>query len=544
MSDGGTRQGSRKSMSRLCAGADMSNPSGRSISLTMIKALVLVMAGATLMLSLRSIPALCDVPLTEDGYYMLSVSRNMGLGKGMTIDGHTPTNGVQPLWTLLCAPLFFLVDGDRILGLRLVLAAHWMVFLATAYCVGRIAQGSIKKREIDSSLAFWVAALVYLSSVGLIKRHFNGLETGFTLFLYALAWRYYQLGRAQTWRGLVAFGGLLGLLVLARIDAVFLVIIIALYQLVSPGGDGLIKRLARGATVGAVSFLVSSPWWFYNLKVFGALIPSSGAAQQAWGLSWARIAGALIALSNTAVSQLYMATRFETTLAVNIARTALAGVIVLLFWKAALISDQKGEADRGKGEAAVRRTLEFGALIFMATGVLVGWYVASSWATHFYSRYFSPFALVWTVAISYILAVYAKRLPRLTASLLILLALTVIFGVYGLVFQKFVSGNQWYREQLSLVRSHIPDDEPVAAGQSGTLGYFRDEVLNLDGKVNAEALEYQDRMDEYLTGRGVVWFCDWPSYFRQYFGEGLQEKGWRVVGQKGRFQLYRRESDH
>ena len=41
------------------------------------------------------------MPLTEDGYYSLSVARNLAAGKGMTIDGANLTNGFQPLFTMI-----------------------------------------------------------------------------------------------------------------------------------------------------------------------------------------------------------------------------------------------------------------------------------------------------------------------------------------------------------------------------------------------------------------------------------------------------------
>src|SRR5215831_20633195 len=54
---------------------------------------------------------------TEDGYLMLTIARNIALGHGMSVsDGLQPTNGTQPLATLLWAAVFKLVAGDRRLG--------------------------------------------------------------------------------------------------------------------------------------------------------------------------------------------------------------------------------------------------------------------------------------------------------------------------------------------------------------------------------------------------------------------------------------------
>ena len=82
----------------------------------------------------------------------------------------------------------------------------------------------------------------------------------------------------------------------------------------------------------------------------------------------------------------------------------------------------------------------------------------------------------------------------------------------------------------------------MAAGQSGTLGYFRAGVVNLDGKVNAEALVYQSRMWEYLAQGRARWLCDWPSYVRAYLGDRPEQHGWKLVGRNGEFVLYHRET--
>ena len=52
--------------------------------------------------------------VSEDGYLMLTVARNLALGNGLSIsDGTIPSNGVQPLATLLFAGCIWLAGGDR-----------------------------------------------------------------------------------------------------------------------------------------------------------------------------------------------------------------------------------------------------------------------------------------------------------------------------------------------------------------------------------------------------------------------------------------------
>jgi hypothetical protein len=100
-----------------------------------------------------------------------------------------------------------------------------------------------------------------------------------------------------------------------------------------------------------------------------------------------------------------------------------------------------------------------------------------------------------------------------------------------------------FADQVRLVQASVPPEATVAAGQTGTLGYFRDRVLNLDGKVNGEALRYQDRMPEYLDARGVRWFCDMRGYVDRYLGPRPEEHGWGLVAEAGLFRLYSRNPE-
>src|SRR3989304_2497221 len=55
----------------------------------------------------------------DDAYYNFQVARNVALGRGMTFDGVSPTNGVHPTVFLTSLPFFFLAGTDRVLPVRL-----------------------------------------------------------------------------------------------------------------------------------------------------------------------------------------------------------------------------------------------------------------------------------------------------------------------------------------------------------------------------------------------------------------------------------------
>jgi len=75
----------------------------------------------------RPTEMLADRPFRDDGFYGLTVSRNLAIGKGLSVsDGEIPTNGIQPVFVFLCS-LLYLVTPDRYQALRLVHGLHLMI---------------------------------------------------------------------------------------------------------------------------------------------------------------------------------------------------------------------------------------------------------------------------------------------------------------------------------------------------------------------------------------------------------------------------------
>lgn len=73
----------------------------RDTSFLILQVLTVVVGLVLFSLVLRPAGHVYDMPLTEDGYYSLSVARNLAAGHGMTIDGINLTNGFQPLFTVI-----------------------------------------------------------------------------------------------------------------------------------------------------------------------------------------------------------------------------------------------------------------------------------------------------------------------------------------------------------------------------------------------------------------------------------------------------------
>ncbi|MBI3453351.1 MAG: hypothetical protein HY057_11115 [Rhodospirillales bacterium] len=546
------------------------DPAARDLSVIRLFAILAILGLATL--ALRAPEQVHDWPLTEDGYYSLSVARNLAAGHGLTIDGRTLTNGFQPLFTVLEAGAFALAGGDEGLALRFVMVLAWLFHAGGAAIIGLVARDAWPARfgAAERARRFWLAALLYLTAPLILSHAYNGLETGCVMFFYALAARVVQIGADRSRRGLVLLGAIVGLLVLARIDAAFFAVALGLNELRRARTHGVATMLGRGVLLAGVALAVSAPWWLYNLVYFGSPMPTSGTAQQSWALEWLRLelgewalalAGFpwlfLPGLENRLAFQLpwpFGEAGYMTVTAAGIVRTLAVAIGLMALYRSLGRGRARAEIAAATGEdaARVRRTLEFAACFGLAFVALVLYYVLSFIAFWFYYRYFAPLALVAVVVAAVAWARWAAALPPSARGIgSVALAGVLVLQLFGFVALAQIGRgfgvDTVYHDQVALVRAHVPDGEFVAAGQSGTLGFFRDRVVNTDGKVNRDALAWQDRMTDYLRARGVRWFVDWPHYVQKYIGVPIagpgdrpaaEANGWRLVAERNYFFLY------
>jgi hypothetical protein len=484
----------------------------------------LVLALAALAVPLRPEEALIFPPFTEDGYYSLAIARAIAVGRGPVLEGSGLTNGFQPLVTFLQAGAFLATGCDRA-ALRLVAGFGWLTFVAGALLLGRVAAACGSAGQ--AGRRGYLAAVLSLAALPLWMDHFNGLETGLLLLLLTLAWRLWQVGVPERWIGLALCGALLGLIVLTRIDAVFLVIALAGIEMAAAWRAGPLRAIGRATLLSGAAFLVSSPWWLFNLIAFGSPMPISGQAQQLWALDPYRWRWIAWALGQTFAPWLPPTMNFDDWRSwIPLAGGAALALAALPFLRRAR------PLQSGSGR--------FAAALGLAMAALALWYVFSSIAFWFYARYLAPIGLVGIVWAAMLLA----RLPQRRA-LLLILALPVLalptLGAARAAWQGSLThfGTIMFWQQLQLVREHVPDEDWVAAGQSGTLGFFRPHVLNMDGKVNPEAHAYAGHGTDYLRAKGVRWFVDWEWYVHRALGPEPERLGWVKIAERRNFLLYR-----
>jgi hypothetical protein len=134
-------------------------------------------------------------------------------------------------------------------------------------------------------------------------------------------------------------------------------------------------------------------------------------------------------------------------------------------------------------------------------------------AAYFMSRYLfplSPFLALLSVGV---LASVLRRIGHRWAQPT-LTAIVVVVVVVGLNFRLYARGtNQMHFQVVDWVKANVHRDLWVGAVQSGTLGYFHDRTVNLDGKVNPAALraEQEGRLLKYVIENDLAYLVDWAG---------------------------------
>ena len=457
--------------------------------------------GVRLAIWLRPLRQLDDLVLPDDAYLSLHLARSIAHGLG-PLYGLAPTNGFQPLYVFLMAPIFSLTGGNLDAPVRIALLVLIMADAVAMFLTLRIA-----RRLGCSAEAVFVAGLLWALSAWSLRTSLNGLETSIAAAcIAATLWQWLRIrsGRRGTWNW-VALGALGGLACVARVDSVFLAVALGvplLWNASRPahGGDTNAQRRAalRGLGVAAVAAcVVVSPWLAYSWAWTHDVFPTSGRAVRYLQIS---AVDHDLTIANTYLPMLVRAGR---ALARNL---GLATVLTLVLALAAsLASSGKERSHVGWRLTGLLPMLAFGAMLVAAyTLVIFGpWY---------FGRYFYPLWIpaVLAVAIASDACFRSLRTARWVAVAAV--AACVIAGsIADVRFRELIAPGrpgQWgYRRAGEWARDHVPPGTIVGGSQTGALGYFAERltIVNLDGVVNRDCTEAMRRgeMLEYIRQSGV-----------------------------------------
>lgn len=482
-----------------------------------VGAAMIVGFAVRLALLARPIASLDRGFVPDDTYYTLTIARSIAHGHGPTADGTTLTSGFQPLLGFLMVPVYWLTDNlDAALraDLALLVVVDVLIIALLAWIAYRLA----------GRVAAIVAAVVWALSPVATTLALGGLETSLALFcevglVAACIW---ANDRPSTRRWAVV-GVIAGLAVLARVDALLLVGLLALVQL----WRGPRRALVPASIAGVITL---APWWGWCTVNLGTPIPTSGSALHRLATygpfaphNLARVAGAVSG------GPFGNPTAFRKWLdRAPVRGSVLFGVLVAALLAVAFFWLRGALTTRGDHEESDASAAYAAALPVFAAGLLFFYAWFGVW--YFNTRYLAPVQIALALSISVIVSRFAPERRRAARVGFLVLAGTVALAtgaavVYdaAMVLGKAPANHvdldaaTGFRATAHRVLRVTPNGSIVAGYQSGALSYFgsgRITVINLDGVVNPDAPPPDDNpaTRAYMQRRHVRWLADWAAF--------------------------------
>ncbi len=463
------------------------------------------------------VPYLADKPVGEDGFYMLSVAWNISSGRGVVYNNNLPTTGIQPLSTAIFALLAWIVQslgGDKWNFIRVILAFGSVNLLLFGHIVGAIVRKLTDPKVQNLGYALGFIGVVF--NFTLFRLFTYGLETGIYLTLFAITILYTLLFPLKGIREAIVLGTLVGLTAWARIDfgvvfLIFLCISVLRRQL----------KMFWVVLTGTIATLFISPWFLYTFHVTGNWIPSSGAAQ------------ATLITMQSAPSRLWIMGKAVLTHMTPWCYSVSGWIFIVAASVSFMVLVAFVFHVRGISIFLLSRLKQHPLFTnwFIGTAVLTLIYPVFFWASHFYVRYSAPIVVPLTVIMAMTVCERIRSMSK-TVWLVVLSTLPVCFFTWAFLSLHTGRIGNNHSVTAGFIQNYF-DSVKVGAFQSGVIGYFNSNVINLDGKVNQSALDYvkDGRLSDYIDSENIVVIVDWPGYIKSLPADWLTTN-WNICGEQ------------
>lgn len=464
-----------------------------------------------LALMFRSEERIFTRPFNEDSFYLFSTAEHFAKGNGFSVDGAQPTNGVQPLIIFFYAPLFLIAGFNKLLVLKL--AFIW-VALFDALSVFLLAvlmkKLSISREKNDDPL--WksppmIAAALWAFLYPIYIHTACGLETGlYSMLLLLTLVKYTDILKSQKNRehvGVIEYIGLgivLGFTVLSRIDAAIFVALIAAYEI----WKHRIEGVKNAFIIGITALILSSPWWWYNVSVFGHILPQSGFAESLINETSRNLWQALTVIADS------LSIFFFLPKAVDVSHE------ISLVWFIVVIGGIFFIVKYSNAFHSCKNSYNLSPVVPLAAtcAVFFIYYVFFFSAPHFIPRYFQPLRIVAIIMGSMLLPTIIQwALQSKAKKTVLILFCSIVFLFSFLRYGYFFTTTDYSDLYKAGKWAETVAPKQVGMYQSGTAGFIASNVTNLDGKVNIEALKARqgDDIGKYVAEKQFDYIADWPD---------------------------------
>lgn len=220
-----------------------------------------------------------------DAFYYLTVARNYALTGIFTFDGIFPTNGFHPLWQVMLGVLYkvgliFSIPDSAILVIVLFLSL--ILILGGLICIGqafKLANGSIPVWLLLLPTGIYALLLApFEPRFGSLWSFTNAMETAPLIFFFGLLmWLWSRPGFMQTQKSAVTTGLTLSLIILSRLDHIFLVIAFFVFMIIQwIVKRGSAKLFSTLVLAGIIPAIIVGSYIFANVITTGMTLPVSG----------------------------------------------------------------------------------------------------------------------------------------------------------------------------------------------------------------------------------------------------------------------------
>jgi hypothetical protein len=310
---------------------------------------------------------------------------------------------------------------------------------------------------------------------------------------------------------MLGFGLTLGLTVLARNDFILIACIILLALTATKR-----IRLKDLAFLSLILFLIICPWLAYIFSVQGSIIPTSAAVQT--GLTSYEL--------SYRIDQFFYSIFTNYIPFIHSGQTqSIAVYILALAFFLYLFNLQK---------PLIKSFIEIPVIKYWLVAILVTSFVYLVFASqpYFLFRYLSIHMVIAIPFFIFLITRFLTTRSLKVKNIFVGIVVGIFFINAGYYFHypKQVTG-------IALRTSFINENkffgENLGMAQSGISGYFFDNVVNLDGKVNNEALIAikSNRLYHYIIIEKITILIEWKEWFDNLQSTKLNQE-WRLYDEQ------------